>query len=67
LITWDQLKLRRINSALVEVDDIPFGSVEEFASLSEESDRHRDGRMNSALRNLDERPYETRRVPLSFS
>ena len=70
LITWAQLKLRRINSARVEVEDILFGSVEEFASLSEESDRdfeytvawfdcysYSDGRLRgifSRARHLDE-------------
>jgi FAD/FMN-containing dehydrogenase len=39
LITWAQIKLRRVNSALVEVQDVPFVSLEKFATLSEESDR----------------------------
>jgi FAD/FMN-containing dehydrogenase len=39
LITWAQLRLRKINSALLEVEDIPFSSLESFWSLSEESDR----------------------------
>lgn len=39
LITWAQLKLRRLNSALIEAEDVPFASLEEFARLSDESDQ----------------------------
>jgi FAD/FMN-containing dehydrogenase len=39
LITWVELKLRRLVSALVEVEDIAFTSLEEFLALSNESDR----------------------------
>ncbi len=39
LITWAQLRLSKINSALLEVEDIPFSSLDSFWSLSEESDR----------------------------
>jgi len=33
------LRMRKVESALVDVEDIPFASLEEFASLSSESDR----------------------------
>jgi len=39
LITWAQLNLRRVGSALVELENVPFASLEEFWDLSEASDR----------------------------
>jgi len=39
LIAWAELRLRRINSALIDVEDVPFASIEEFARLSDKSDR----------------------------
>ncbi|HEX8012216.1 MAG TPA: FAD-binding oxidoreductase [Casimicrobiaceae bacterium] len=39
LITWAEVKLRSVASALVEVEDIPFSSLEEFLAASGDSDR----------------------------
>jgi len=38
LITWARIALRRVKSALVEVEEVPFSRLEEFVQLSEESD-----------------------------
>jgi FAD/FMN-containing dehydrogenase len=38
LITWAELRLKRVRSALVETEDIPFASLDEFAALSTASD-----------------------------
>jgi len=38
LITWAKIKLRPVQSAYVETEDIAFATVEEFIALSQESD-----------------------------
>lgn len=38
LITWAKIKLRPLRSAYVEAEDITFATIEEFVSLSQESD-----------------------------
>ena len=39
LIAWAEIRMRRIRSAYLDVETIRFGSLEEFFSLSAESDR----------------------------
>lgn len=38
LITWAEFRLRRIANAMIEMESIKFGSLDEFLSLSVESD-----------------------------
>jgi len=40
LITWVEFKLRRIESAFVEVESLKFRNIEEFFEISAESDTH---------------------------
>lgn len=40
LILWAELRLKRIRGPFVDVERIPFGSLEEFFQMSEESDRN---------------------------
>lgn len=39
LVTWAELKLRRVRSALLEAEDLRFASLDEFLRLSAASDR----------------------------